>query len=57
MKTKKFFVFIFLINLFFAKSSFSQDIPIIVIAPGKSLQSYSAVGSSVSVIDNKDVEN
>ena len=31
----------------------ASDIPIIVIAPGKSIQSYSTVGSSVSAIDNK----
>ena len=36
---------------------FAADIPIIVIAPGKSIQSYSSVGSSVSVIDSKDIKN
>ena len=36
---------------------FAADIPIIVIAPGKSIQSYSTVGSSVSVIDSKDIKN
>jgi len=36
---------------------FAADIPIIVIAPGKTTQSYSAVGSAVSVIDNNDIED
>ena len=36
---------------------FAADIPIIVIAPGKSAQSYSTVGSSVSVIDSEDIKN
>ena len=36
---------------------FAADIPIIVIAPGKTIQSYSTVGSSVSVIDNKALDN
>ncbi|SVE36494.1 uncharacterized protein METZ01_LOCUS489348, partial [marine metagenome] len=31
--------------------------PIIVIAPGKTTQSYSTVGSAVSVIDNSDIED
>ena len=33
--------------------SFGQDIPIIVISPGKSVQSYGSVGSSVSVIESE----
>ena len=32
---------------------FAADIPVIVIAPGKSVQSYSTVGSSVSILDKK----
>ena len=36
---------------------FAADIPIIVIAPGKTTQSYSTVGSAVSVIDNNDIED
>ena len=36
---------------------FAADIPIIVIAPGKTTQSYSVVGSAVSVIDNNDIED
>ena len=51
MKDKKIFIFIVLINLFFLKQSFSQDIPVIVIAPGKTPQSLNTVGSTVTVID------
>ena len=40
-----------------AEILYAADIPIIVIAPGKTIQSYGTVGSSVSVIDSKDLEN
>ena len=46
-----------LINLFFLKQSFSQDIPVIVIAPGKTPQSLNTVGSSVTVIDGNKIQN
>ncbi len=36
---------------------FAADIPIIVIAPGKSVQSYSTVGSAASILDKKTLEN
>ena len=36
---------------------FAANIPVIVIAPGKTVQSYSTVGSAVSVIDNNDIED
>ena len=55
MKIKRIFIFIFLINLLFSKQSFSQDIPVIVIAPGKTPQSLSTVGSSVTVIDENKI--
>ena len=48
---------ILLILIFPAKILFAEDIPVIVIAPGKSVQSYSTVGSSVSVIDSQSLEN
>ena len=41
---------------FLNNTSFSEDIPIIVIAPGKTMQSKSTVGSSVSVIQNEQIE-
>ena len=36
---------------------FAADIPIIVISPGKNVQSYSIVGSSLSILDKKTLEN
>ena len=46
-----------IIFIFSFKNLFAADIPIIVIAPGKTTQSYSTVGSAVSVIDNSDIED
>ena len=44
--------------LFFpSKQVFSDDIPIIVIAPSKKAQSISTVGTSVVVFDENDIEN
>ena len=57
MKKIKFYIIILLFNLQICNPIFSKDIPIIVIAPGKTVQSYSTVGSSVDVIDNKAIEN
>jgi len=37
--------------------SFAADIPVIVISPGKTPQSYDKVGSSVSVINSDDIKN
>ena len=36
---------------------FAADIPIIVISPGKTVQSKSVVGSSVSVIQGSKISN
>ena len=57
MKIKKTFILIFLINLIFSNLTFSQDVPIIVISPGKTPQSYDKVGSSISVIDSNEIKN
>ena len=46
-----------LIFVFSFNNLFAADIPIIVIAPGKSVQSYSTVGSAISVIDNNEIED
>ncbi|SVA91645.1 uncharacterized protein METZ01_LOCUS144499 [marine metagenome] len=46
-----------LIFIFSFTKLFADNIPVIVIAPGKSVQSYSTVGSSVSVLDKKTLEN
>ena len=35
----------------------AEDIPIIVISPGKTPQSYNTVGSSVTVIDSNTIKN
>ena len=56
MEKSKFFLLFIIINVIFLNSSHSQDIPIIVISPGKTIQSYSTTGSAVSVIDNEDIE-
>ena len=56
MEKSKFFLLFIIINVIFLNSSFSQDIPIIVISPGKTIQSYSTTGSAVSVIDSDDIE-
>tara|TARA_B100000965_G_scaffold399840_1_gene420628 strand:+ start:947 stop:2866 length:1920 start_codon:yes stop_codon:yes gene_type:complete len=48
-------IFIFLLSLF--NFSFSDEIPIIVISAGKTPQSYSSVGSQVTIIDAETIEN
>ena len=44
------------ILIFFFKNSFSEEIPIIVIAPSKINQSYSSVGTSVTSLSNKTIQ-
>ena len=56
MEKSKFFLLFIIINVIFLNSSHSQDIPIIVISPGKTIQSYSTTGSAVSVIDSDNIE-
>ena len=48
---------VFLYFIFFSTSVFSKEIPIIVISAGKTPQSYSSVGSQVTIIDSKTIEN
>ena len=48
---------IFLYYILFSTSVFSQDIPIIVIAPSKKPQSISTVGTSVSILDENFFKN
>ncbi len=48
---------IFLLTLLFFNKSFSNDVPVIVISPGKSPQSKSTVGSTVTVIDGETIRN
>ena len=49
--------FVFLCIILFSKSVFSKEIPIIVISAGKTPQSYSSVGSQVTIIDSETIEN
>ena len=49
---KNFFIF-FVLLAFSINNVFSENIPILVISPGKTLQSKGAVGSDVEVIDSK----
>ena len=46
-----------IITIISFNKAFAADIPIIVIAPGKTTQSYSTVGSAVSVINNNDIKD
>ena len=48
---------VFLYFILFSTSIFSKEIPIIVISPGKTIQSKSTVGSDVEVIDSKILRN
>ena len=43
--------------ILFSNFVFSKEVPIIVISPGKTLQSKSTVGSDVEVIDNKTMQS
>ena len=42
--------------LFSIKISFADDVPVIVIAPSKTDQSYSTVGTSVTSLNNKEIQ-
>ena len=55
-KIIKIFFFTIITLLFFNKV-FSKDIPVIVISPGKTPQSLSTVGSTVTVIDGETIRN
>ena len=48
----KFFIF-FVLLIFSINNVFAENIPILVISPGKTLQSKGTVGSDVEVIDSK----
>ena len=43
------------VKVLLSQISYAQDIPVIVIAPGKTLQSLNTVGSTVTVIDAKQI--
>ncbi len=48
---------LFLYYVLFSTSVFSEDIPIIVIAPSKKAQSISTVGTSISILDENFFKN
>ena len=50
-------VFLLLYFILFSTSIFSKEIPVIVISAGKNPQSYSSVGSQVTVIDSETIQN
>ena len=47
---------VFLYFILFSTNLYSKEIPIIVISAGKTPQSYSSVGSQVTIIDSKTIE-
>ncbi len=55
MKKISYLIIVFIIFNF--NHVFAKDIPVLVISPGKTLQSKSTVGSDVEVIDNKVISN
>ena len=55
-KILKISFFIIIMLLFFNKA-FSKDVPVIVISPGKTPQTLSTVGSTVTVIDGETIRN
>jgi vitamin B12 transporter len=48
---------IFIYFILFTTSVFSKEIPVIVISASKSPQSYSSVGSQITIIDSKTIKN
>ena len=48
---------ILIILVFSVNNLFAQDIPIIVISPGKTVQSLSTVGSTIEVITSDTINN
>ena len=50
-------VIIYLSFFLISNSVFSKEIPVIVISAGKTPQSYSTVGSQVTVIDSTTIKN
>ena len=56
MKHIKIFIITTLALISFSKL-FAKDIPVLVISPGKSIQSESVVGSTVEVVTSDDIEN
>ena len=56
-KFRKISILLFILLFNYLNYSFAKDIPVIVIAPSKKVQSNSTVGTSVTVLDEKFFEN
>ena len=56
MKNIKIFIITTLALISFSEL-FAKDIPVLVISPGKTIQSESIVGSTVEVVTSDDIEN
>ena len=50
-------VLLFFYFILFSSSVFSKEIPVIVISAGKTPQSYSSVGSQVTIIDSETIKS
>ena len=50
-------VYILILLLIFSVTSYSKEIPVIVIAPNKKPQSLSTVGTSVTILDEEYLDN
>jgi len=50
-------VLVFLYFILFSTAIFSKEIPVIVISAGKTAQSYSSVGSQITIIDSETIES
>ena len=46
-----------IVLIFFVNNLFAEEIPIVVISPGKTVQSLSTVGSSVDVFTSDAINN
>ena len=57
MKKLNIFLITSLLILINFSKIFAKDIPIIVISPGKTIQSSNIVGSTVEVVTSEDIEN
>ena len=54
---KKFIYFFLLISFLNFTNLLAKDIPVIVISPGKTIQSKGIVGSDVEVVDRNTISN
>ena len=50
-------IFLFLYLTLFSTVVLTKEIPVIVISAGKTVQSYSSVGSQITIINSETIEN